>query len=168
MRGPLRRLAGPLRAVIDLREESPARLAAALAAGAFIGCTPFWGVQMLLALVVATLCRLNRAVAVTGTWLNFPWVAPLVYAGALRIGHVVVPDPGGAREAGLTSLLEHPTALGWRNALDLLSEMSAALLVGTTIVGAAVAAVTFVIAWGLARRSRGPRAGSGSPRRRAA
>jgi uncharacterized protein (DUF2062 family) len=168
MRGSVRRLGARLRAVIEVRDEPPARLAAGLALGAFIGCTPFWGVQMLLALLLATLLRLNRAVAVAGTWLNLPWTAPLVYAAALRIGHVVVPDPAGVRGAGLASLLDDPAAFGWRRALTVLSEMSTPLLVGTTIVGSGVALVTFLVVFGVARRRRrGPRAGSGTPRRAA-
>jgi uncharacterized protein len=164
MRGLAGRLGARLRAAVDVRDESPARLAAALAVGAFIGYTPFWGVQMVLALILATLLRLNRTVTVAGTWLNLPWTAPLVYAAALRIGHVVVPDPEGVRSAGLASLLADPVAFGWRRALSVLSDMSTPFLVGTTIVASCVAVVTFCVVFGVAGRRR---RGSSTPRRAA-
>src|SRR6185503_8685543 len=63
-----------LGAVLRL-DDPPWRVALALAIGVFISCTPFWGLQTVLSLAVATIFRLNRAVTVTGTWLNLPWFA---------------------------------------------------------------------------------------------
>ena len=73
------------------------RLALSLAVGVFISFTPFYGLQTVLAIVVAVVCRLNRAATVAGTWLNLPWFAPLIYAGALRFGTLILPDPSGER-----------------------------------------------------------------------
>ena len=64
-------------------DESPWRVALALAIGVFLSFTPFWGFQTLLALLMAWIFRLNRAVTLAGTWINLPWFAPFVYAGAL-------------------------------------------------------------------------------------
>lgn len=139
--------------------DPPGRIALALAVGVFIGCTPFWGVQTILSLVVASLLRLNRAVTVTGTWLNLPWFAPFVYAGALKVGTLIVPDPDGTRSAWLEYLLAHPGSLSWRDALALFQEMSLALLLGTAAVGGVAAAATYVIAFGLIVRRRARRAG---------
>ena len=69
------------------------RLALSLAVGVFISFTPFYGLQTLLAVGIAMLCRLNRAATVAGAWLNLPWFAPLIYAGALRFGTLLLPDP---------------------------------------------------------------------------
>src|ERR1700757_3599411 len=55
-----RQAAARLAALLAL-DESPWRVALALAVGVFISFTPFWGFQTLLALLVATVCRLNRA-----------------------------------------------------------------------------------------------------------
>jgi uncharacterized protein (DUF2062 family) len=114
-------------------DESPWRVALALAVGVFISFTPFWGFQTLLALLVATLARLNRAVTVAGTWLNLPWFAPFVYAGAVKLGAWVMPHLSG------------------------LAGVSAWLLIGTTALGFAAAALTWVIAFGVIRARRARR-----------
>jgi uncharacterized protein (DUF2062 family) len=102
-------------------DDPPWRLALALALGVFISVTPFLGFQTILAFLVAAVFRLNKAATVTGAWLNLPWFMPLVYAGALWLGEIVV----GAHA-------------GW----------ALALLVGSSIVGAVAAALTWVVAFG--------------------
>src|SRR5688572_29744790 len=92
----LRRLVDRARGVLQL-DDPPWRIALALAVGVFISCTPTFGFQTLLAILVATATRLNRAATVTGVWLNLPWVTPFVYAGALKLGQVLLPDLGGVR-----------------------------------------------------------------------
>ena len=135
----LRRLLARARWVLQL-DDPPWRIALALAVGVFISCTPTFGFQTLLAILIATLARLNRAATVTGAWLNLPWMAPFVYAGALKLGHVVVPDRGGLGGFWLM------------------------LMVGTTIVGVAAAAVTYFVSFGALswrRRRLAPGPGSG-------
>jgi uncharacterized protein (DUF2062 family) len=115
-------------------DESPWRMALALAVGVFISFTPFLGFQTLLALLVATVARLNLALTIAGTWLNLPWFAPFVYAGAVWIGSVLLPDLSGVA--------------GW----------SVWLLVGSTTLGLAAAGVTWLVAFSVLRarrRSRG-------------
>ena len=109
-------------------DDPPWRVALALAVGVFISFTPFLGFQTLLALLVGAVARLNAAVVVTGTWLNLPWFMPFVYASALKLGAVLLPDLHGLG--------------GW----------SLALLIGTTLLGLAAAAVTYVVAFGVMRR----------------
>ena len=50
-------------------DDPPWRIALALALGVFISCTPLYGVQTVLALLLATLFRLNKAATVLRTWL---------------------------------------------------------------------------------------------------
>jgi uncharacterized protein len=117
-------------------DESPWRTALALAVGVFISFTPFWGFQSVLALVMATACRLNRAVTLTGTWINLPWFAPFVYGGALKLGALMLPGLSG------------------------LAGLSASLLVGTTTLGLAAAALTWLVAfWVMRARRQRRRAG---------
>jgi uncharacterized protein len=116
-------------------DESPWRTALALAVGVFISFTPFWGFQTLLALVIATVCRLNRAVTVTGTWLNLPWFAPFVYGGALKLGALMLPGLSG------------------------LTGLSASLLVGTTTLGLVAAVLTWLVAFCVMRVRRQRRRG---------
>ena len=142
MTGSVRALRERARALLHL-DDPPWRVALALAVGVFISFTPFLGFQTLLALLVGTVCRLNAAVVVTGTWLNLPWFMPFVYAGALKIGAMLLP----VRES--------------------LGDWWLALLIGTTLLGLGAAAVTFLVAFGVMRRRFGRRRPR-SPRQEAA
>jgi uncharacterized protein (DUF2062 family) len=126
----LRRLLDRFRGLLQL-DDPPWRIALALAVGVFISCTPTFGFQTILALLVAALFRLSKAATVTGVWVNLPWVTPLVYAGALKVGAAILPQRDGLGGLGLM------------------------LLVGTTVVGVVAAAVTYVIAFGALRWRRG-------------
>jgi uncharacterized protein (DUF2062 family) len=146
-----RALAERLGAVLRL-DDPPWRVALALAIGVFISCTPFYGLQTVLSLAVATIFRLNRAVTVTGTWLNLPWFAPILYGFALRIGAFVLPDLHGADLGEMTELLQMAPTLSVSDMLDLLGSLSLALLIGTAAVGTVAGAVTYVAAILLLRR----------------
>ena len=135
--GVLRCLLDRARSVLQL-DDPPWRIALALAVGVFISCTPTFGFQTLLALLVATLTRLNRAATVTGAWLNLPWVAPFVYAGAVKLGQVLLPD--------------HYGFFTW-------------LLLGTTLVGIGAAIVTYFVSYSALswRRRRAAHARAAAP-----
>ena len=147
------RLTGRLRAVLRL-DDSPSRIALALAVGVFISCTPFYGLQTLLSLGIATLFRLNKVGTITGTWLNLPWFAPLVYGLALHIGSLIVPDPQGIDAEALAGLLRTSAGLSWANVAQLLRDVSLALLIGTTVVGVVAGVATYVVALIVLRRRR--------------
>jgi uncharacterized protein (DUF2062 family) len=141
MGGYIRRTLARFPAVLHF-DDPPGRLALALAVGVFISCTPFYGLQTVLSVLVATLFGLNKAATVTGTWLNLPWFTPFVYSAALAIGGRLVPDLRG------------------------IQGLSVALLLGTTIVGVVAAATTYAVAFGVIshRRSRARAGGAGSSR----
>jgi uncharacterized protein (DUF2062 family) len=147
-------------------DDPPRRLALALAVGVFIGCTPFWGLQTVLSIVVAAVCRLNRAATVTGTWLNLPWFAPFVYGAAIKIGLLVAPGLQQADAASLDLLLSDPASLSWSTIWSWLRGSSLALLVGSTIVGALTAVVTYAVALAALTRHRRPPRAADVPRRR--
>ena len=140
----IRRFLDRVRALV-LTDDPPWRIALAVAVGVFISCTPTFGFQTGIALVVAWLPRLNRAATVTGVWINLPWVTPFVYAGALKVGAAVLPEATGF--GGFWQML----------------------LVGTTIVGAGAAVVTYVVCFGALswrrRKARASVAGVPAPER---
>ena len=125
-------------------DESPWKVALALAVGVFISFTPFWGFQTLLALAIAWFGGLNRALTLAGTWLNLPWFAPFVYAGAVKLGAWLLPDLSG------------------------LAGISAWLMLGSTALGLGAAILTWVIAWAVIRARRARRRPPAEPTQRAA
>ncbi|MBM4441929.1 MAG: DUF2062 domain-containing protein [Candidatus Rokubacteria bacterium] len=136
----VRRLLDRVRGVLQL-DDAPWRIALALALGVFLSCTPTFGFQTLLALLLATVTGLNRAAMVCGVWINLPWVTPFVYAGALTLGAALLPDLTG------------------------IGGMSLMLLVGTTIIGVCAGAVTYLVSYGAlsVRRERRLRAQAAAP-----
>jgi uncharacterized protein (DUF2062 family) len=163
-------LAAKLHELLHL-DDPPRRIALALAVGVFIGCTPFWGLQTVLSLSVATVFRLNRAATITGTWLNLPWFAPFVYGAEISVGLLVAPGLSQGDAASLAILLRDPGALSWAAVLAWLRGRSLPLLIGSAIVGAVAAAITYTVALAALRRrrsARGARPGRGVSRRHVA
>jgi uncharacterized protein (DUF2062 family) len=138
-------------------DEEPSRLAAGMAAGVFIGLTPFYGLHTLLALAAAYVFRLNKVATITGAWLNLPWFAPFVYAFCLRLGEAVISGDWSSFSLASVHGLAHSVggileASPWETAGTLweaiwgmLFHASVPLFVGTTIVGAVLAVAAYFI-----------------------
>ena len=163
-------IAAKFRGLLHL-DDPPRRIALALAVGVFIGCTPFWGLQTVLAVIVATVFRLNRAATITGAWMNLPWFAPFVYSAAINVGLLVAPGLRGGDAASLDTLLRNPVALSWAAVWSWLRGHSLPLLIGSAIVGGVAAVVTYTVALAALlrrRRARGARPEQGTSRRHVA
>jgi len=65
----------------------PGRLGVAVGVGVFVGVTPFYGLQALLAAALAGLLRLNIAAAVLGTQISNPLFAPFIITASAWIGN---------------------------------------------------------------------------------
>lgn len=78
--------------VLDLlgREESPERVAAAIAVGIGAGLSPFLGFHIWIALGLAFLFRLNKIDAALGQFVGNPWTLPAVYAYGYRLGRTIL------------------------------------------------------------------------------
>ncbi len=66
--------------------DSSYRIAAGLACGAAISFTPFIGLHVLLAMVLAFAMRANVVAAVIGTIVGNPWTIPLILVVTYRMG----------------------------------------------------------------------------------
>jgi uncharacterized protein (DUF2062 family)/trans-aconitate methyltransferase len=137
----------PLRDLLyRLRTEggSPNRLAAAVALGVFIGCTPFYGFHLLLCIVFAKLLGLNRALTYLAAHVSLPVVWPLLVFAELQLGRLM-------RGAGLLSI--RPAEI---RQLDL-KQFFVDLLLGSVVVGAVLAAAFGLFTlWAARRRQRHP------------
>ena len=155
-----------LRALLRL-DDPPWRIAAALALGVFISCTPLYGVQTVLALLLAMLFRLNKAVTVLGTWLNLPWFAPVLYGVALKLGARILAEIRDREPESLAIIFGQPLRVSLHDVMAALPDVSLALVIGTTLVGLVAAGATWVIAFEVLRRRRARAARVGSSRRAA-
>tara|TARA_Y100001968_G_scaffold103850_1_gene93859 strand:- start:1126 stop:1587 length:462 start_codon:yes stop_codon:yes gene_type:complete len=106
---------------------SPAQRARGIAVGVFCGCFPFFGLQTLLGIMLASLLRGNRLLAVTGTWISNPFTYLPLYWLNYTIGFSIlgITDKELIDFRNLTS--KELWDQGWL--------VSSRLLVGSTLVG---------------------------------
>lgn len=70
--------------------ETPLKKAYALALGVFIGVLPLWGIQVLSALFSAHYFKLNKPLAVVGSYINVTPLLPIIIYLSLRIGLLIL------------------------------------------------------------------------------
>ena len=75
-----------------LRSE-PDAIGRGMALGLFIGFTPTFGVQILLAILFAFLLRQNKIAAFIGVWVTNPFTAPFIYGVEYEIGRMLLGMP---------------------------------------------------------------------------
>jgi uncharacterized protein (DUF2062 family) len=69
---------------------SPQRIAVAVGLGVMLGCSPFLGFQVLLALVLARLLRLNVIAVVLGVQISIPPLTPVIMFATAQLGTLVL------------------------------------------------------------------------------
>ncbi|HEV7499748.1 MAG TPA: DUF2062 domain-containing protein [Vicinamibacteria bacterium] len=80
--------------------DTPHRTALAFGIGVFIAFSPFLGVHMWIALLIAVLFRLNRVAILAGTYLNNPWTFAPMYLAGTSFGCFLL----GMSSAGLSAI----------------------------------------------------------------
>ncbi len=120
--------------LIRLQAE-PDAVARGMALGLFIGMTPTFGIQMLLALLFAFLLRQNKIAALIGVWNTNPLTAPIIYGMEYEVGRVLLglPHPDAAISFTYGTLQE----LGWLVATP--------LCLGSLVVGIPVALIGYAL-----------------------
>lgn len=67
-------------------DDSPHKLALAFAVGVFIAFSPWLGLHIVSAVLLAWIFRLNKVVVLTASFLNNPWTIVPMYAFCLWLG----------------------------------------------------------------------------------
>jgi uncharacterized protein (DUF2062 family)/2-polyprenyl-3-methyl-5-hydroxy-6-metoxy-1,4-benzoquinol methylase len=143
---PGRRKAGWLRRLyMTLRTEhtTPGKVAAGVAVGVFVGCSPFWGFHLALALLLATVFRLNRVLVYAATNLANPLTAPPLLFAEVQVGHRIL--MGTWLGLAMDEVVEEGVAGIFRD-----------FLLGSLILGTVLAALLGLLAWLVARAGRLP------------
>lgn len=68
--------------------ESNGKKALSIGLGIFMGIVPIWGFQMLVALLLATLLRLNKALVLIAANISIPPMIPLIIFASFQVGRV--------------------------------------------------------------------------------
>ncbi len=69
---------------------TPDDIAKGFALGVFIGMSPTFGLQMILAILLAMLLKENKIAAAIGVWITNPITAPLIYALEYETGRLLL------------------------------------------------------------------------------
>ncbi|HEV3215397.1 MAG TPA: DUF2062 domain-containing protein [Vicinamibacterales bacterium] len=69
---------------------TPAEIGAAVGAGVFLGCTPFFGLHTLLAMALSFLFRLNFVYVLIGTQISNPFLAGFLTVASVGVGRYVI------------------------------------------------------------------------------
>jgi uncharacterized protein (DUF2062 family) len=129
------------------QEGSPGQRSRGLAAGVFIGCFPFFGLQTLLGVALASVVRGNHLLAAAGTWISNPLTSLPLYWLNYSLGSLILGPGKGWPELDQlhsASLKE----LGW--------DFASRLLLGSTLVGlvAAILCGKVCLQWLRSNRAR--------------
>jgi uncharacterized protein (DUF2062 family) len=119
-------------------DQSPGRVALAVAIGLFIGCLPLYGLHLALCLVVCVPRRLDSVLAYLAANISNPFVAPFLITLEVEIGSLLLTgqhaafDLERARETGIAGFFQQAA-------------------VGSVLVGGALALLGGMLAFALAR-----------------
>lgn len=160
------RLRPVLRWIIKLRS-SPKAIAGGLGLGTFIAFTPTMGVQLLLAVVVATFLNLNRPAAMIPVWITNPITVAPIYTFNYWLGCRIWDGPPLSEVTGL--FLDIGKTMASLNIWDIQEQILAVLhmgkdvliplLLGSLVIGAITGGIVYVFSLNLlsvflSRRSR--------------
>jgi uncharacterized protein (DUF2062 family) len=157
------------RFLLDLmgREESPERVAAAVALGVGIGFSPFIGFHFFLAVALAFVFRLNKLDTVIGSFAGNPWTLPAFYAAGYRLGRAILGfAPARVPPLKWQRILHHDFWISFRG--PGFGPRLASFLVGTTLLAAALGLAAYFAMRGALKlyHRRHPRVAARAARRR--
>lgn len=116
-------------------QDKPEVVAKGLAVGVFTGCFPFFGMQSLLALLLATVVRGSKVAALAATWISNPFTCVPLYIFNYKIGKLLL----GTENTDLPPLtLESFTAFK-----ELGSTFAVTLLTGSFVVGLILGVISY-------------------------
>ena len=117
---------GALLRRLAAQDSSPKRLGVAVGLGVLFACTPFFGLQLILALIVAWPLRLNKLAVAIGTQLSLPPLIPVIGFVSVNIGELIL------RQRAVSLTL---TQIGSTPASAILEQIGLAWTVGGIVVG---------------------------------
>lgn len=144
--------------------DSAHRVALGVAAGVFVACTPFLGLQVTLAVLIALMLGGSVLAAALGTFFANPLTIPVVWVADYKIGNWLLGETGefqsGALRSGFSGLFDAAAKQSTGDAilaLDMLWPVLKPMALGGCVVGAVFGALSYVMvrrAMGVSRARR--------------
>ena len=115
----------------------PVNLARGLAIGVFAGCFPFFGLQSLIGVLLATIFRVSKVAAIAGTWISNPLTYIPLYVFNFKVGKFFLGvESISSQDINFESLSSF---------MELGSTFAVTFLVGSCIVGAIASIISYFI-----------------------
>ena len=70
--------------------DCPKRLARGIAIGVYVAFLPFFGLHILIALLLSAVTRSNKAMAAMFVWISNPLTAVIIYYPCYKVGHLIL------------------------------------------------------------------------------
>ena len=139
-------------------DDTPSRIARAVAIGIFIAWLPLIGLQMLLVLTLSFIFRANKIVGLPLVWISNPFTLGPVYYPSYLLGSAMLKSPAVNMES-LEQRFAHFSSLSWslrfRECADLLfSDIFYPTLIGSVFVGAVLALASYFLTIRAVKRHR--------------
>ena len=132
-------------------DDTPHRTAVTFAVGVFLGMSALIGLHAPIALALAWMFRLNRAVILSGVFVNNPWSIIPIYTFSTWIGTVLL-----GTDIKVSDIDWGHLSIG--NAVNDFGQFILPFVVGTTVVGLLSAVISYVIIRNAAEGMRKSRA----------
>jgi len=126
----------------------PEVVAKGLAVGVFAGCFPFFGLQSLVGIFLATLLRGSKVAAIAATWISNPLTYVPIFIFNYKIGKLLL----GTKDTVLSLNLKSFTAFK-----ELGPTFAITLLAGCLVVGSILAFITYFYSLAFLERLRSRR-----------
>jgi uncharacterized protein (DUF2062 family) len=145
---------------ILLADDTPHSIALGTAIGTFIGLTPTGGVQMLLVMLVAFLCRpffrFNQIAALLMVYISNPLTAVPIYWFSYKVGTLFFAETVTYKD--FAHIFQYDGfAEWWHSLVTIARDVGAPLLVGSLIVATVCAVISYPATQVLVRLFRHPR-----------
>lgn len=128
--------------VIFRLKSHPRNIARGLAAGTFAGCFPLFGLQIIMAILLAMIIRGNKLAAITGTWISNPFTYIPIFLFNFQIGRLFL------LLFNLHIASQHQLELqvdSWAHFKDAGMEIIVTLLIGSLIIGLIVSLIVYFL-----------------------
>lgn len=159
----LRALLRRCEAALLATDETPRRAALSLACGVFLSFSPLLGLQILIAIALAWLVRVNRVLLFVGLCTNLPWITPAYYAATTEAAAWVMGIAPPSQLAGRFADLFAHSILGstfWRELLLLVRPLFWPFVVGSFLAAGLLALVAYSLGVALVTARRVGRSSS--------
>ncbi|AFZ33863.1 Protein of unknown function DUF2062 [Stanieria cyanosphaera PCC 7437] len=115
----------------------PESIARGLSVGVFAGSFPFFGLQTVIGVILATCLRSSKIAAAAGTWISNPLTYVPLYIFNYKVGKLLL---GLEEQPGLTLDLD-----SFSSFMELGFSFAATLLAGCLVVGIVLAIITYFV-----------------------